>query len=115
MTTKLPRHIAEACLEQIKIQFKAEIEAGYGDPVLVEDWTDPDADGDQHWAICWDGPFEWTYRAQQGGRDWDLTLELRDATGNPNAVVETKPSPNWPDGVLGEPYSAGGPFCLYPA
>lgn len=114
MTAKLSRTLAEAALEQIKIQFRAEIEAGYGEPTLIEDWTDPDADGDQHWAICWDGPFEWALRAQEGGRDWDMTLELRSVTGDQSAVVETEPAPNWPAQVFGEPYSASGPFCLYP-
>lgn len=113
MTTKLTREQAEAALEQITLQFKPYLEPGYG-PKLMEDWTDPDADGDQHWAICWEegAPYEWTYRAQQGGRDVELTSLARDV--DPSAVMDTPPAPNWPVGVFGEPVNHCV-LALYPA
>lgn len=50
---------ARAYAELVKIRFADWIEAGYsGDVIVKENW-----DGEGHWAIIWDGPYEWSYYA----------------------------------------------------
>ena len=109
MAKPISRKLAEQALASVKKQFSAYVELGY-EPKLVEAW-----DG-QHWAICWDeGPYEWTYRCPEGGRDLELTLELRSVPGvDSKATVDDPAAPNWPTEVFAEPYDSCV-LMLYPA
>lgn len=88
------------------------IDAGDPEPGLTENWVPfiyrdgKEIDVDPvPFAIVWEGgPSEWAYRAKEGGRDVELTLELRAATGFMNAVVNTPEAVDWPVGVQAEPY-----------
>lgn len=52
---------AEGYIELVKARFASWIEAGYSGPVAVENW-----DGEGHWGICWEGPYEWAYYSTTG-------------------------------------------------
>jgi hypothetical protein len=72
MGKKLTKTQAEAAFMCIVGQFKADIEAGYPMPVLVEDhdWGSPDSEGNYPWGILWEeGPEEWALRAG-GAVEW---------------------------------------------
>lgn len=104
---------AEQALACIKRQFQDYLGAGCPEPTLVENWkpfiyrdggvqdTDPIP-----FAVLWEeGPDDWAYRAHSGGRDVELTLELRSVPGiGETATVDTPPATEWPPGVSAEPY-----------
>lgn len=47
-------------------RFASWIEAGYDEPKAVENW-----DGHGHWAICWEGPYEWAYYGTSGSFEYE--------------------------------------------
>lgn len=104
---------AEAAFEAVKEQFAPHIgHAGFRDPVLIKNYKYDVWYGNRvistiepPYAIVWEeGPDTWTYRAREGGRDYESTLELRSVPGVPqDAVVDTPQAASWPSGVLSEP------------
>lgn len=104
---------AERALGCVREQFKEYIAAGDPPPKLIENWVPVTCrdgrvreDDSIPFVIMWEeGPYEWAYRAIEGGRDVELTKELRSVSGvDPAAVVDTPAAANWPKGVMGEPY-----------
>lgn len=104
---------AERALACVREQFKEYIAAGDPPPRLVENWVPVTyregrvVEGETiPFAIMWEeGPSEWAYRAPEGGRDIELTLELRSIPGvDPVAVVDTPAAVGWPEGVQGSAY-----------
>jgi hypothetical protein len=89
---------AQAALAAIREQFKSYLEPGY-EPEIIRDWNFLDYPTPV--AIVWEegGPDEWAYRAQEGGRDIELTLEVRSIPGMEEAVIDTPPASSWPEGV----------------
>lgn len=74
----------------------------YGEPRIIEDW-----DGDGHFGICWDGPYEWTYYAGTGS----LAYEEREPEfGFKLPIVEVPKSLSH---VYAEPYDSCV-LILYP-
>lgn len=107
------RKQAEQALSCIREQFKEYIDAGDPPPKLIENWVAVTyrngrvrEDDPIPFVITWEeGPTEWAYRAVDGGRDVELTLELRSVPGvDPTVTVDTPAATNWPKGVQGGPY-----------
>lgn len=98
---EVTKEIAEQAFAAIKKQFAAYIDENNG-PELIENWDWLDS-GPTPWAVVWEeGPFEWAYRAQTGGRDYEATLLMRDATGDQTKVVDTPEAEGWPEGFFTE-------------
>lgn len=57
---------AKAYVQLVKIRFASWVDAGYGDPVAVENW-----DGNGHWGICWEGAYEWAYYGTTGSFEFE--------------------------------------------
>ena len=104
------RHEAERALEQIREQYRCYLDVS--GPVLVKDYEYDVWYSNRvistikaPYAIVWEdgGPYEWAYRAAQGGRDVELTAELRSIPGQENAVVDTPAATAWPSEVRAEP------------
>ncbi len=113
MADRITQAQADTCLAQIKIQFAVYINGGGTPPKLIKDWDWLDS-GPTAWAIVWEeGPFEWAYRAHQGGVDEELTAEARTVPGFEKQVISTLPAPAWPDTVWCEPVN-GWSIALYP-
>lgn len=108
----ITREQAEQALACIRQQFRSYIGAGYPAPELTESWKPfiyregREVDTEViPFAVVWpEGPDDWAHRAHSGGRDVELTLELRDALGSEDATVDTPAAENWPEGVQAEPY-----------
>ncbi|MFE0472636.1 hypothetical protein ACFW2V_13575 [Streptomyces sp. NPDC058947] len=106
----ITRKQAEQALACVRQQFKVYIDAGEPEPVLVENWKPfvwQDSRGVETdtypFAIIWEeGPFEWAYRAEEGGVDEELTLLGREF--KEDYVAHTPAAQGWPKGVHGEPY-----------
>lgn len=103
----ITRKQAEAALAAVKEQFKNYIAAGYREPELREPGTES-----SHWAIAWDeGPFEWTYRAFEGGVDEELYYLAKDAGADKERArsIATDAGITAPKGVFPEPINS---WCL---
>ena len=82
---QITREQAEACLAAVKKQFASTIGAGYPEPKLCEP-----GDLAESWTIVWEeGPFEWTYRAFQGGFDEEIYTLARDAGATEEQATKT--------------------------
>ena len=106
------RQQAERALEQVREQYCGYLDPEGSGPVLVENyeydiWYSSRVISTikAPYAIVWEdgGPYEWAYRAGQGGRDVELTAELRSIPGHENAVVDTPAAVDWPQDVRAEP------------
>lgn len=90
------RKDAEAYVELVKKRFAAWIDAGCGDPTLVEDW-----DGDGHWGIAWEGGcYEWAYYASVGSLGYE---EREPEFGIKLPIVKV---PKTLSHIFSEPYNA---------
>jgi hypothetical protein len=103
MRTSITYRDAEAYVSLIKERFVSWVNAGYGDPMIIEDW-----DGEGHFGICWDGPYCWTYYAGSGSFEYE---EREPEFGFKLPVVSV---PKRLDHVFAEPYD-GGVLVLYMA
>lgn len=101
------REQARQALEATKLQFALHVEDApeYG-PKLIENWDWLES-GPTPWAIVWeDGPYEWAYRAQEGGMDEEATILARDIAELATVTLETPAAPLWPVGVFAEPVTS---------
>lgn len=77
-------------------------------PMLLEPGTH-DSSGWSGWMIVWEcGPFEWAYRAGDGGVDEELLALAQDAGADGRSALDlaTEPGVAWPAGVAAEPWSS---------
>lgn len=107
----ITRAQAEQALEQVKEQYCGYLEIDPGPRLEENFFYDVWSGGrvistiEAPYAIVWEegGPYEWAYRAAQGGRDVELTAELRSIPGYEDAVVDTPAATAWPSEVRAEP------------
>lgn len=52
---------AEKYRRLVMERFASWLEADYPEPKAIENW-----DGRGHWAICWEGPYDWAYYGTVG-------------------------------------------------
>lgn len=102
---------AQQALKAVEQQFAVYIEAGYDGPKLYEPGHQCSG-----WAIGWEeGPYEWPYRAFEGGTDEELfELAQAEVGAEGAAKLANDPGAACPEGVFAEPVNH---WCLglYPA
>lgn len=110
MPDTITREQAEKALAAIKLQFRNYLD-DTDQPTLFEPGTQCSG-----WAIGWEaGPYEWTYRAFQGGFDEEMHQLAREFVDDTEAHrMATDRGTPCPDGVFAEPVNT---WCLglYPA
>lgn len=106
-------HVTRAQAEQALAAIIEQFGVGYDSlPELVENWRPfiwrdgkEVPTGTYRYAIVWeDGPYEWAYRAKDGGHDEELTLEARSVAGGEKMTVSTPAANGWPKAVALETY-----------
>jgi hypothetical protein len=101
MTKQLTRARAEAALAAVRKHYQLYYIGAEG-PKLFP----PDEDR-ECWLISWEeGPYEWAYRASDGGIDPEVLAQMSEFNLTPERAREaaTFPAINFPRGVYVEPY-----------
>lgn len=93
--THITRKKAEAVLDAVKKRHRATIQAGYAEPLLVENWDWGHAGiNPTPWAIIWEeGPYEWAFRYTQGGIDPEMAAMATEFGFQPREEEPAKPVP----------------------